>query len=1512
MKRRNARGSYKWYKKESEENSMEGRGRSRRRNTHQAWKKRLSSVLAVVLTAVMILNMPLSIDGLRMHVSDAFASASNADRDSGVWATASNAKYRKGDSGDVDIYVIADDNGAVPGNTTSMTLYLKNNTDQAISEGVLTFSGRYINKEDAIFQDVGSGEEYEQIIAGGGPGQAGEESGEGLIYQESEETADETMAPDAAESIGSADEGIETADPVLPEDSGSEGDEEEEEAYKLTNIDLLPGELHEVHFEFYTDDDVKSTKANVSFSFRGENEEGSRVTGDTKFYYSIGLPTVNFSMEDGMQIESGISNDLEIWMSEPDWVDEDLQDRLDEQEEKEEEENDAADTASDSDASKASDSNASKDNTASDSNAGKDSSTSQKDEEKIQKYTEEAMEISSSRVSYTVEIYGADYSEFHPRKAEEAEDIGWISCVYEVDRNTKPGIYYGKVTATGKWNKKSFTSEQGFLFEVTGEGIQEYTEETDNVIVRASAPASVFDEEVKLVVKELPEGSDGYQEAEEALKAEDVLYEGMKALDITFVNEDGEEIEPNGEVQVSIQMKEGVLPEDADLETVEVHHLKAADANTVKAEAVADGAEKTDGTVLSAEEAAAELEAAEISEEEVEAAIDKDAAAVAMFSVDSFSTFTITWGRWGSSSVEVQYGRLVNGKFSSDLNLIGTPNDVTADRYFDFSNYTGTYKNEKGVSYRYSGAQLVNARNEVIQEYSSSDENTFKAQRTESGYSSYYELQYYDKDGWWWDDPWQEVPSNGAMIRLIYEADEPLETFKGIDTAGTIHIGLKDLGSGSGITNDFPFGGSDWTGQGGGVKQGIVENKLGTNGSPRLKNGSSLNPLFSSMDEANHLFQIDEDGYYYYDSGENFAHFNEADGSFDLYHVPRTDAYLAPPDEPQFLPFNTLRNEVRTTENTYGDVENNPGYGENYQYYLLGEGNGEKSASNYYFGMEIGFDFIMPENGRLNGQDMVFEFEGDDDVWVFIDDVLVLDMGGVHDNYGGSINFATGDVLVDKVSQNSGYGVAGERTTIESMFQKAGEEWDGSNYSTHTLKFFYLERGAGGSNCKIRFNMPAIPQGTINFQKVLEYINTADAADFEFEFQAYVNYDGMGDDYELYQGHYKLFEDMQAYTNGNYTDKTTEADGVIKLRDGQIAQLDDDQILANSTFYLVEKGALSDKYDFEVENTMITMITDQETGQIIGVKTGELNVEDEPFVVFSNKVRADNKFNLQIKKTMIDQSTPDDVFYMKLLLGTSQTPYTGKYTLYQQNGSTTKIAENGLISLKAGEYAEIIGLVGGNQIRVEEVDPGENYGAPSYSMTGCLDGQAISDENGITGTALEGKDLGDSPVITATVTNQGKPSVTIEKQVEGNMGDQNAVFDFSISVKGADGQEINIDGTYDNVRIQDGLFSLKDDEHFTIPNLPIGSTITVTELSTGDGYTTTVSENGETPVTANEITFAPKGNTRILFTNTKGVNIPTGIFSDQYPYLMMLAIAAIGTTGFIYPACRRRRHKGDK
>ena len=269
-----------------------------------------------------------------------------------------------------------------------------------------------------------------------------------------------------------------------------------------------------------------------------------------------------------MQIESNVNNDMEIWMTEPDWVDEDLEERIEDQEEKEaekEQEEDAdnsgsSDTASDSNASK---SDADRADTASDSQADREEKPSViRDEEKIDKYTDEAMTISESRVSYTVEIFGAEY-DLHARKADEVEDIGWISCVYKIAKETQPGIYYGKVTAAGRWNNKKFTSEQGFLFEVTGEWDGNYTAKSENVTVHAHAEDGVLPKNVTLKVTELEEGGAEYNKAKEAMDGTDIQFDGMKALDIRFENQNGEEVEPEGEVQISIEMKEGALPADA-------------------------------------------------------------------------------------------------------------------------------------------------------------------------------------------------------------------------------------------------------------------------------------------------------------------------------------------------------------------------------------------------------------------------------------------------------------------------------------------------------------------------------------------------------------------------------------------------------------------------------------------------------------------------------------------------------------------------------------------------------------------------------------------------------------------------------------------------------------------------------------------------------------------------------------------------------------------------------------
>lgn len=1395
MKRRNARGSYKWYKKESEENSMEGRGRSRRRNTHQAWKKRLSSVLAVVLTAVMILNMPLSIDGLRMHVSDAFASASNADRDSGVWATASNAKYRKGDSGDVDIYVIADDNGAVPGNTTSMTLYLKNNTDQAISEGVLTFSGRYINKEDAIFQDVGSGEEYEQIIAGGGPGQAGEESGEGLIYQESEETADETMAPDAAESIGSADEGIETADPVLPEDSGSEGDEEEEEAYKLTNIDLLPGELHEVHFEFYTDDDVKSTKANVSFSFRGENEEGSRVTGDTKFYYSIGLPTVNFSMEDGMQIESGISNDLEIWMSEPDWVDEDLQDRLDEQEEKEEkeeEENDAADTASDSDASKASDSNASKDDTASDSNAGKDSSTSQKDEEKIQKYTDEAMEISSSRVSYTVEIYGADYSEFHPRKAEEAEDIGWISCVYEVDRNTKPGIYYGKVTATGKWNKKSFTSEQGFLFEVTGEGWagQEFTAELDAMTVHAYAEEGVLPEGVQLAVKELREDdaqtAEKFQEAVDALEQEGTAYDGMMAVDITFVDEDGQEIEPDGEVQVSIEMKKGALPEGVDLETVEIHHLKETDANTIEVEKVADGSDQTDGTVQTPEDAKAAMEEEAVPEERIEEAVSQDAEAVAAFSVDSFSTFTITWGGWGRTYFDItvhyvdQSGEGIRGSQDSRV-PIGDGDTIT------FSEYAGNIS-----GYQYLAAHYAEYSGEVITSMTSSQSYGSRRITFYNDAASVATLTYRNSTIY-------------ADVYLVYSASE-LSIRNDIINSGNLTAVPSD--SISNQVSEYRWyrseDGANW----------------GDTPIEKINYAGGISNITGEKD-ANLNVSIDNwqqettDSRYYYQ-----VRAYDAEGNL----LATSAAFLNPY-------YTELKNGSFETPDNDQNPKSSGAFEWTQDDYLAGGGVWQTTAEpDEVIGGSPNEIEILQTNKRQGDSTALKEYFG----WGRNLEEVAPDGDQFAELNGGNAGALYQDVL-----------------TLEGQ----------------QLNYWLSHRARGNDNRETEFDT-----------MYLVIMPTEVAVTNNLTTQ---------DNLEDFLRSHGVENPERPYPEVAW-EKVYDQDGIMIYR---ISSNDQDWHYFSGMDYVATSYLT--RFFFVSGATAVRNNTEGNFLDEVGFSTDLPPIEE-------------NKGHLQITKIVNGLTDAERETYEVVLSGTP-------------NGSDT-LRDFETFSRDSVSYQN---LDAGNSYTIgEQVQDTSLEAKYDVVTTVSVNGGSPIENDSVTISIVE------DAVTTVTFTNTytlKSGNLTVKKLVDGNMPDTTEQFDFVLTLKDGDElytDDLYVDGVtykyetnltgYGDAPISGYVFHLSHNGEINF-NIPYGYEWTVTEKPpvgyTGVSY---VVDSGTSVQGEYAASGTVSDSSTVTFTNTKTVNTPTGIASEKLPYLMMLAIAAVGATSFIYPTCRRRRHKGDR
>lgn len=172
---------------------------------------------------------------------------------------------------------------------------------------------------------------------------------------------------------------------------------------------------------------------------------------------------------------------------------------------------------------------------------------------------------------------------------------------------------------------------------------------------------------------------------------------------------------------------------------------------------------------------------------------------------------------------------------------------------------------------------------------------------------------------------------------------------------------------------------------------------------------------------------------------------------------------------------------------------------------------GAENTNKYGFGTEFDIDFYMSETGRLEttdgkGKDITFNFSGDDDVWVYVDGVLVLDLGGAHKASSGLINFSTMEVIYkaavdssDNINSRSanpktsdGYAVNGDYVTtvdLAKLFAANGVEFNNTSSSKkHTLQMFYMERGSVDSNCSISFNLPQntglLVRNDVNFDSV--------------------------------------------------------------------------------------------------------------------------------------------------------------------------------------------------------------------------------------------------------------------------------------------------------------------------------------------------------------------------------------------------------------------------------------------
>lgn len=582
---------------------------------------------------------------------------------------------------------------------------------------------------------------------------------------------------------------------------------------------------------------------------------------------------------------------------------------------------------------------------------------------------------------------------------------------------------------------------------------------------------------------------------------------------------------------------------------------------------------------------------------------------------------------------------------------------------------------------------------------------------------------------------------------------------------------------------------------------GIMQKRLGEDSYPIVDKGKkeSSSYLFSTKEgtgkefysDANYLFKQDADGYYEYDSTKNFAQFNKNTKEFTVYKVPGSSK--DPIDLQQgskhgsFFPFNTL-----------GD----------HKYWGIPQIS-EKSP-DFHFGMTMSAKFIQPKDGKINGNNMVFEFSGDDDVWVYIDGVLVLDIGGIHNSVSGSIDFAEGTV---KVGSNN--------YTLKNLFKEAGAEKEGDfvsrkdifkDYTVHTINFYYLERGKGDSNCKLKFNLPTVPDGSVKVQKQLSNTDKEKYADVKFKFQLLVK-----DEKENY---------VPSTPNGILDDGRKvefSEDKVFTLKPGQYATFSG--LKANTKYRIKELGVSKNEYDKVFINDKV--MTTSQDGNVI---SDEATVGSKPLVIFTNKCSENNSRKLCITKKIKGDIPVNDKFNFEIKLNGQR--YTGNYYLQDsegkyytsKNGTLEETKEktvcgkavNGVVSSVPAGYTVVLEqILAGTSFEVNEINLDANdYGNPEYS----IDKDKAEDVN--TTNKASGKiKLGNDAKVTVTNTRNDVASLEIKKVNTSKQPLSGAKFTLTLDNDQAK--------TYNVTSDKDGLLKFE--------NLSVG-TYTLTETEAPSDY----------------------------------------------------------------------------
>ena len=450
--------------------------------------------------------------------------------------------------------------------------------------------------------------------------------------------------------------------------------------------------------------------------------------------------------------------------------------------------------------------------------------------------------------------------------------------------------------------------------------------------------------------------------------------------------------------------------------------------------------------------------------------------------------------------------------------------------------------------------------------------------------------------------------------------------------------------------------------------------------------------LVQQTDKNHNPLYVDKDGklttvssYEVEDGGETVVKYNEPIYDFTVYRELGTmESDMPTRKHGQFLPYNYIKPNSFSTLNpqnlydvlsVYDDWEKGLLYDTDPRKYeklytvYSNESGTEKKQADYYLGMEMDATFVQTPNGLdAWGNDVIFEFTGDDDFWLYVDGELVLDLGGIHSAEYGKVNFRTGNVDVN-----------GTKTTLRQIFkdhykakghteneaeayvngifeyneekEEANQGYVFKDYTTHEMKVYYMERGAGASNLHMRFNLSAVTPGNVLFAKTL---SGAEKSDMDFSLVEYP-----------FQIFYKIQESDENWipltdtdTSGNvsvkYQSSTqtvrfastyvppsggTPYNNVFFLVPGRNIEISfPDEAMY---YYVVECAVNSDIYDLDnptANNGTVNLESVVVSGNIKDLKTAAAQVSMQPTIAFDNKLQTGMVRTLNIKKNLYNEN----------------------------------------------------------------------------------------------------------------------------------------------------------------------------------------------------------------------------------------------------------------------------------